>query len=59
VHHWIVQYSDNGREIVDLEKDILKTYAADRYTGPDILIGRGRTEMFTRDILQLDAEPTT
>ena len=44
-----------GRAAAEREAEILKQYAGDRYYGPDILVGAGNTELFTHDILGLDA----
>jgi hypothetical protein len=44
---------DNGAEAREEEQRILKTFAADRYEGPDVLRS-GNTELFTHDILGLD-----
>jgi hypothetical protein len=39
--------------------NILKEYADDLYTGPNVLIGAGNTELFVRDVLNLDSEENT
>lgn len=38
------------------ELNILKEFSDDLYCGPDVLIGSGNTELFVRDVLQLDSE---
>lgn len=45
-----------GYEAADREAEILHQYAANRYFGPDLLVGAGKTELFTHDVLRLDAE---
>jgi serine protease inhibitor ecotin len=50
---WTRRYSI-GRAAAEREAEILRKYAGDRYTGPDILIGAGNTELFTHDVLGLD-----
>lgn len=45
-----------GRNALKREQKILKRFAADRYTGPPLLMRGGDTELFTRDILGLDVE---
>jgi Zn finger protein HypA/HybF involved in hydrogenase expression len=41
------------------ELSILKEYSDDLYCGPDVLIGSGNTELFVRDVLQLDLDGDT
>jgi Zn finger protein HypA/HybF involved in hydrogenase expression len=43
-----------GRAAAEREATILRQYAGDRYSGADILVGAGNTEIFTHDILGLD-----
>jgi hypothetical protein len=47
---------DEGRLAAKRELEILKEYSDDLYIGPDILVGSGNTELFIRDVLQLDSE---
>lgn len=47
---------NEGRLAAKRELDILKEYSDDLYTGPDILVGSGNSELFIRDVLQLDSE---
>ena len=42
-----------GSDARDMEYKIKKQYAGDRYTGEPVLVS-GNTELFTRDILELD-----
>lgn len=48
-----------GKVAAKRELDILKEYSDDLYCGPDILIGSGNTELFVRDVLQLDLDGDT
>lgn len=43
-----------GGEAAKRELEILHRFARHRYIGPDILVGAGKTEMFTHDVLGLD-----
>ena len=43
-----------GSDARDKEREILAQHSGDRYTGEDVLGSNGNTEMFTRDILELD-----
>jgi hypothetical protein len=45
-----------GAEAAIRESKILKENFDDLYKGPEVLIGAGNTELFTRDILNLDYE---
>ena len=45
-----------GRDAAEREAEILCEFAGDRYYGPDILVGAGNTELFTRDVLVLDKQ---
>ena len=40
----------------DLEISVLQEFAEDLYVGSDVLVGAGNTELFVRDVLQLDTE---
>lgn len=48
-----------GKVAAKRELDILKEYSDDLYCGPDVLIGSGNTELFVRDVLQLDLDADT
>lgn len=48
-----------GTEAAIRELNILKEYADDLYTGPNVLMGAGNTELFVRDVLNLDSEENT
>lgn len=48
---------DRGVEAAEREIAILQEFSDDIYTGQDVLIGAGNTELFVRDVLNLD-EPT-
>lgn len=43
-----------GRDAAVRETEILRQFAAERYHGPNILVGDGNTELFTYDVLDLD-----
>ena len=43
-----------GADAYKREQDILSLFAEYRYTGPRVLGSRGDTELFTRDILELE-----
>ena len=45
---------DVGSDARDMEREILAQHSGDRYTGEDVLGSNGNTELFTRDILELD-----
>lgn len=47
---------DNGGKAAEKEISILREFADDLYTGKDVLIGAGNTELFIRDVLELDSE---
>jgi len=51
VKRWVFEV---GGDAARREAEILGHFAADRYFGPDVLVGSGNTELFTRDILGLD-----
>jgi len=44
---------DNGQEAYDMEQKILKEFYNSRYTGDNLLLN-GNTELFNRDVLNLD-----
>lgn len=44
-----------GSEALGAERKVLSEFVSDRYTGAPILRGSGNTELFTRDVLNLDA----
>jgi hypothetical protein len=46
---------DNGAEAAEREGLILKEFIHDFYSGPDVLVGGGNTELFVRDVLGLDS----
>lgn len=43
-----------GRVAAKRESEILYQFAGDRYYGPRLLVGAGNTEIFVRDVLELD-----
>jgi predicted nucleic acid-binding Zn-ribbon protein len=43
-----------GSDAYAYEQQILRKYAVDRYSGPDVLSHTGNDELFTRDVLGLD-----
>lgn len=45
----------DGRDAWSLERSLIAAHKSDRYRGPLILRSGGNTELFVRDILQLDA----
>jgi len=45
-----------GADAAKREIAILREFADDIYTGIDVLIGAGNTELFVRDVLELDVE---
>lgn len=45
-----------GADAARREISILQEYAEDLYTGVDVLVGAGNTELFVRDVLELDTE---
>lgn len=47
-----------GAEAAKREIAVLREYADDLYTGIDVLVGAGNTELFVRDVLELDDEKT-
>ena len=48
-----------GAEAAKREIAVLREFADDLYTGLDVLVGAGNTELFVRDILELDTETET
>ena len=44
-----------GIEAAEREDSILRKFSDDIYTGPNILVGAGNTELFIRDVLDLDS----
>ena len=51
VHQW---HYAKGADAYKREQNILSLFAEDLYTGPPVLVDNGNTELFTRDILQLE-----
>ena len=47
---------ERGTEAAKREIAILQEFSDDLYTGIDVLIGAGNTELFVRDVLDLDSE---
>lgn len=47
---------DYGGDAAKREIAILQEFSDDLYTGVDVLIGAGNTELFVRDVLELDTE---
>ena len=47
---------DLGHYAAEREAEILSQFARHRYYGPDMLVGSGNTELFTKDVLGLDNE---
>ena len=47
---------ERGAEAAKREVEILQEFSDDLYTGIDVLIGAGNTELFVRDVLDLDSE---
>ena len=45
-----------GDDAYAKEQEILDTYADERYIGIDRLLSSGNTELFTRDVLELDKD---
>jgi len=45
---------ERGKEAALKEIAILREFADDLYVGPPVLIGAGNTELFVRDVLELD-----
>ena len=45
-----------GAEAAKREIAVLREYADDLYTGIDVLVGAGNTELFVRDVLELDTK---
>lgn len=52
-NYWIIDEFDSGWNALRLETEVRDTYTAHKFQGPNtILIGKGATEMFTRDVLE-------
>jgi len=49
------EYFPNGQDCWDKEKKILSEHKLHKYVGPDLLVS-GNTELFTKDVLNLDKE---
>lgn len=47
-----------GGDAAERESAILNQFEKDQYYGPKILVGAGNTELFTRDVLELDTDET-
>ena len=45
---------ERGADAAMRELEVLKQFADDLYTGVDVLVGAGNTELFVRDVLGLD-----
>jgi hypothetical protein len=45
-----------GRDAADRESEILYQFSGDRYYGPSLLVSAGNSEIFTHDVLGLDAK---
>jgi len=45
-----------GRVAAEREAEILFQFSGDRYFGPDILVSKGNSELFTHDVLELDSQ---
>jgi protein-arginine kinase activator protein McsA len=48
---WSFEY---GADAAEQELIILRQFSDDQYLGPDVLVGAGNTELFIRDVLELD-----
>ena len=46
----------SGLEAREQERQILKTFKANLYQGPDVLAGGGNSEIFDIDVLGLDPD---
>lgn len=46
---------ESGRKAKDAENSILREHADDRYNGPPLLLAGGDSEIFVRDVLDLDS----
>ena len=49
-------FCDYGGDAAKREIGILQEFSDDLYTGVDVLVGAGNTELFVRDVLELDTE---
>lgn len=47
---------EHGAAAARREVEILKQFSDDLYTGIDLLVGGGNSELFVRDVLELDSE---
>jgi hypothetical protein len=47
---------ESGAEAAKREISVLQEFSDDLYTGVDVLIGAGNTELFVRDVLGLDSD---
>ena len=47
---------DQGADAAEEELRILRKFEDDQYLGPDVLVGAGNTELFVRDVLNLENE---
>ena len=47
---------ESGAEAAKREISVLQEFSDDLYTGVDVLIGSGNTELFVRDVLGLDSD---
>lgn len=47
---------EHGGDAAKREISVLQEFSDDLYTGSDVLAGAGNTELFVRDVLQLDTE---
>jgi hypothetical protein len=47
---------ESGAEAAKREISVLQEFSDDLYTGVDVLIGAGNTELFVRDVLGLDPD---
>jgi len=45
---------EKGRDAVIYERDILVEFERFKYHGPNVLVGEGNTELFSKDVLNLD-----
>ena len=50
---WAFEY---GGDAAKREVSVLQEFSDDLYTGVDVLVGAGNTELFVRDVLELDTE---
>lgn len=50
---------ENGKEALEMEKEILREYKSLRYYGPNVLLDGGNDELFKCDIFGIDNTPYT